>query len=445
MGKSNYFRKEEDLDTLWKDSSSTGINFSKYDKIQVTVNGENKTKPIQTFDEAGFAPLLMSNIKRAKYETPTPVQKHGISILMAGRDLMACAQTGSGKTAAFLFPVINNLIATKPESKDGMAVTPQMVVMAPTRELIIQIYDEARKFCGGTGLTCGVAYGGTSVQEQLHALSRGCNILAATPGRLLDFVERGRISFKNVQFLVLDEADRMLDMGFLPQIRNCVKHRTMPKHNKQTAMFSATFPTQIQGLAREFLDNYLFLQVGIVGGACTDVRQTFHDVTSMNKMDKNEMLIDMLKDQMQKNKKEKTLIFVEQKKHADVLAMVLCQDNIPATTIHGDRAQEEREMALNDFKTGSKPILVATAVAARGLDIKGVTHVVNFQMPKEVEEYVHRIGRTGRVGNTGRATSLWDWNTDGGIQRDLVRILSDAKQPVPDWLAGGAGSGGRRY
>ena len=390
MGKSNYFRKEEDLDTLWKDSSSTGINFSKYDKIQVTVNGENKTKPIQTFDEAGFAPLLMSNIKRAKYETPTPVQKHGISILMAGRDLMACAQTGSGKTAAFLFPVINNLIASKPEGKDGMAVSPQMVVMAPTRELIIQIYDEARKFCGGTGLTCGVAYGGTSVQEQLHALGRGCNILAATPGRLLDFVERGRISFKNIQFLVLDEADRMLDMGFLPQIRNCVKHNTMPQHNRQTAMFSATFPTQIQGLAREFLHNYLFLQVGIVGGACTDVRQTFHDVTGMSKMAKDEMLIDMLKDQMKRNRKEKTLIFVEQKKQADVLAMVLCQEDLPATTIHGDRAQEEREMALNDLKSGSKPILVATAVAGRGLDINDVTHVVNFHMPKEVEEYVHR-------------------------------------------------------
>merc|ERR1712025_1027076 len=331
-----------------------------------------------------------------------------------------------------------------PSGKDGMAATPQVVIMAPVRELVIQIYDEARKFCGGTNLRCSLVYGGTSVQDQLLALSQGCNILVAAPGRLLDFVERGRISFKNIQCLILDEADRMLDMGFMPQVKNCVYHQTMPRR-RQTLMFSATFPRQVQGLAREFLHNYLFLQVGIVGGACTDVRQTFHDVTSMNKMDKNEMLIDMLKDQMGKNKKEKTLIFVEQKKHADVLAMVLCQDDIPATTIHGDRAQEEREMALNDFKTGSKPILVATAVAARGLDIKGVTHVVNFQMPKEVEEYVHRIGRTGRVGNTGRATSLWDWNTDGGIQRDLVRILSDTKQPVPDWMAGGAGSGGRRY
>ena len=390
MGKSNYCRKEEDLETLWKESSSTGINFSKYEKIAVNVKGENQTKPIQTFAEAGFTPVLMSNIKRAKYETPTPVQKHGISILMAGRDLMACAQTGSGKTAAFLFPVINNLMATRTESKDGMAMTPQMLVMAPTRELIIQIYEEARKFCGGTRLTCGVAYGGTDVKMQLFALRGGCDILAATPGRLMDFLKNGRISFKRVQFLVLDEADKMLDMGFLPNIQTVVNHHTMPTRNRQTAMFSATFPSQIQKIASEFLDNYLFLQVGIVGGACTDVRQTFQDVTSMNKMDKNELLISMLKEQMQDNRMEKTLVFVEKKMEADVLGLVLCEDNIPATTIHGDRTQEQREMALNDFKSGSKPVLVATSVVARGLDVNDITHVINFQMPKEVEEYVHR-------------------------------------------------------
>ena len=228
-----------------------------------------------------------------------------------------------------------------------------------------------------------------SVAHASSSLVSGMRPIYA-PGRLLDFLKRGEISFKNVQFLVLDEADKMLDMGFLPNIRECVKHHTMSTRNRQTAMFSATFPSQIQKIASEFLDNYLFLQVGIVGGACTDVRQTFQDVTSMSMMDKNELLISMLKEQMQDNRMEKTLVFVEKKIEADVLAMVLCQDSIPATTIHGDRAQEEREMALNDFKTGSKPILVATAVAARGLDIKGVTHVVNFQMPKEVEEYVHR-------------------------------------------------------
>ena len=181
---------------------------------------------------------------------------------------MACAQTGSGKTAAFLFPMIDKLLSTRPPGKDGMQTTPQVVIMAPTRELVVQIHDEARKFCGGTDLSCCEVYGGTSTRDQLHALGGGCNILAATPGRLLDFVERGRISFKSVQFLVLDEADRMLDMGFMPQVKNCVYHNTMPKL-RQTLMFSATFPAQIQRLASEFLNNYLFLQVGIVGGACS--------------------------------------------------------------------------------------------------------------------------------------------------------------------------------
>ena len=378
------------------EGGSGGINFDRYEDIPVEATGNNVPAGIESFAEVELTPIIESNIALARYTTPTPVQKNSIPVILAKRDLMSCAQTGSGKTAAFLVPILNLIYKDGPApgaSGGGYGRRKQFplaLVLAPTRELATQIYDEARKFSYRSKVRPAVVYGGANVGDQMRELERGCHLLVATPGRLVDFLERGKISLEFCKYLCLDEADRMLDMGFLPQIRNCVKHPSMPKHNRQTAMFSATFPTQIQGLAREFLDNYLFLQVGIVGGACTDVRQTFHDVTSMNKMDKNEMLIDMLKDQMQKNKKEKTLIFVEQKKHADVLAMVLCQENIPATTIHGDRAQEEREMALNDFKSGSKPILVATAVAARGLDIKGVTHVVNFQMPKEVEEYVHR-------------------------------------------------------
>ena len=371
MAKSNYSRKDVDVQELWKENSNTGINFSKYDKIPVSVQGENKPKPINSFDDAQFGPVLMSNIRRAKYETPTPVQKWGIPIIKERRDLMATAQTGSGKTAAFLFPMIDKLAGSRLGARDGMAgmaVAPQVVIMAPTRELVVQIYDEARKFTAGTDLRCCNVYGGTSVQDQLHALSGGCNILAATPGRLLDFVERGRISFANVQFLVLDEADRMLDMGFMPQIKNCVYHKTMAS-GRQTLMFSATFPVQIQRLAKEFLNDYLFLTVGVVGGACTDVRQTFHNVSDKPRMERNEMLVEMLQGQGRGRGggQEKTLIFVEQKKHADVLALFLCQENLPATTIHGDRAQEEREMALADFSSGRKPILVATAVAGNEL------------------------------------------------------------------------------
>merc|ERR1712098_915627 len=219
----------------------------------------------------------------------------------------------------------------------------QAVIMAPTRELVTQVYDEARKFCAGTSLKAKVVYGGTSVSDQLQALNGGCNILVATPGRLNDFAERGRIDFPLVKYLILDEADRMLDMGFMPQVKNCVYHRTMSKM-RQTLMFSATFPRTIQNLASEFLNNHVFYIFGVLGGACSDVRQSFHDVTAMNKV--------------QRNKNEKTLIFVEQKKHADVLALFLCQEELPATTMHGDRHQEEREMALRDFITGRKPILL---------------------------------------------------------------------------------------
>ena len=378
------------------EGGSGGINFDRYEDIPVEATGNNVPAGIESFAEVELTPIIESNIALARYTTPTPVQKNSIPVILAKRDLMSCAQTGSGKTAAFLVPILNLIYKDGPApgaSGGGYGRRKQFplaLVLAPTRELATQIYDEARKFSYRSKVRPAVVYGGANVGDQMRELERGCHLLVATPGRLVDFLERGKISLEFCKYLCLDEADRMLDMGFLPQIRNCVKHPSMPKHNRQTAMFSATFPAQIQRLASEFLNNYLFLQVGIVGGACEDVRQTFINVTDKNKMQRNELLAEMLKDQFKSNKNEKVLIFTEQKKHADILALFLCQEDLPTTTIHGDRQQEEREMALNDFKRGRKPILVATSVAARGLDIKDVTHVVNFQMPKEVDEYVHR-------------------------------------------------------
>ena len=377
-----------DREALWKKSaSSTGINIDKDNQLRVSVRGENIPPAITKFEEAGLGSVLASNIRRAGYQVPTPVQRHGIPILMAARDLMACAQTGSGKTAAFLFPIISGLATNRPRGKQGLQVTPQAVVIAPVRELAIQIYEEGVKFCGGTGLTCQVVYGGERGQEQLFRLSRGCNILVATVGRLRDFVERGRISFKSIRYLVLDEADRMLDMGFREDIEWLVKK--MPQENRQTMMFSATFPKEIQELAKKYLHDSIFLQVGEEGSASKNVRQIIEDMSGMNRMEKTESLVEMLKKQ-RNNNNEKTLIFVKEKRYADILALSLCQEELPATTIHGDRAQEEREMALDDFKTGSKPILVATAVAARGLHIPGITHVINFDLPDNIKEYVHR-------------------------------------------------------
>jgi len=435
-----YCPQEHGVEELWTNSISSGINFDKYDDIKITLQGENRPTPITKFTDAGLNPLVMKNVTRAGYATPTPVQKNSIPIIMEARDLMATAQTGSGKTAAFLLPILHRLVETGATTVPGTRQTPQAVIIAPTRELAIQICDEARKFGQGTGVKSVVVYGGTSPQFQRDQVMRGCNILVATPGRLLDFLERGHYSFSAVQFLVLDEADRMLDMGFMPDIRRCVDSPSMPpKGRRQTLMFSATFPQEVQRTARDFLGNYLYLVVGLVGGACTDVVQTF---IQAGKFDKRDKLVGILTNPA-RDPKERTLIFVKTKRNADFLATYLSDEGLPTTSIHGDRLQSEREQALSDFRSGKMPILVATSVAARGIDIRGVMHVVNYDMPDEVEEYVHRIGRTGRVGNTGRATSFFNQQEDMNISRPLVGMLVKAGQSVPDWL--GVMGGGSMY
>jgi len=440
MPRENYARQDLGVEELWANNISSGINFSKYENIKVTVDGDHHSRTVSKFTDAGLCKLLMSNVERAGYKTPTPVQKNALPIIMDGRDLMACAQTGSGKTVAFLLPIMNKIIESRIPSTlcDNGRVGPQAIIITPTRELAIQIYDEARKFSAGSDIISQVVYGGTSVNSQKYLLNRGCNILVATPGRLLDFVERGYVTFSQVMYLILDEADRMLDMGFMPDIRRCVCNPSMPAKNlRQTLMFSATFPPEIRRSAQEFLHNHLFLKVGLVGGACSDVKQTFLQASKFEKRDK---LLDLLKNPS-RNQRERTLVFVKTKRNADFLASLLCDEGLDTTSIHGDRLQREREEALDDFKSGRRPILVATAVAARGLDIKDVMHVVNYDMPDEVEEYVHRIGRTGRVGNTGRATSFIDVHEDHNITSPLVKVLVDAGQMVPEWLGSGKRGG----
>ncbi|XP_076298871.1 ATP-dependent RNA helicase vasa [Lasioglossum baleicum] len=423
-------------DSLFENGVSVGINFDKYDNIDVRVSGDNAPNPIDNFETTGLRAIILENIKKSGYSKPTPVQKHALPIIMGGRDLMACAQTGSGKTAAFAIPIINTLLEKQKDLEiSSFSCEPQVVIVSPTRELTIQIWQQIVKFSLNSILKTVVAYGGTSVQHQSAKLAAGCHILVATPGRLLDFVDRGKIKFSSVRFLVLDEADRMLDMGFLPNIERIVDHETMvPLEERQTLMFSATFPDEVQHLAKRFLNNYLFLAVGIVGGACTDVAQNFYEV---EKCKKQNMLRDILEREKDAGTLDGTLIFVEMKRKVDFIAVFLSENNYPATTIHGDRFQSQREQALSDFKTGKMAILVATAVAARGLDIKNVSHVINFDLPKSIDEYVHRIGRTGRVGNRGRATSFFDPEDDSSLRGDLVRILKQANQPVPDWMVCG--------
>lgn len=262
----------------------------------------------------------------------------------------------------------------------------------------------------------------------MRELDNGCHILVATPGRLIDLYERGKISLEKIQYLVLDEADRMLDMGFEPQIRDIVERKDMPiTGQRQTMMFSATFPKEIQILARDFLNNYIFLAVGRVGSTSVMITQRLEWV---EEDEKRSFLIDLLRT----DPDALTLVFVETKRGADDLERYLQSERYPAISIHGDKCQTEREEALRSFRNASRPILVATAVAARGLDISNVKFVVNFDLPTDIDEYVHRIGRTGRAGNSGEAISFFN-EKNRNIARDLYDILNETQQEIPEFLS----------
>ena len=413
---------------------SSGINFDHYDDIPVDASGENVPEPITEFTSPPLDELLLENIKLARFTKPTPVQKYSVPIVANGRDLMACAQTGSGKTGGFLFPVLSESFSTGPSEIPENArggymrkAFPTAVVLAPTRELATQIFDEAKKFTYRSWVRATVVYGGADVGSQMRELDRGCDLLVATPGRLNDLLERGKISLAKVKYLVLDEADRMLDMGFEPQIRHIVEGCDMPGvEDRQTLMFSATFPVDIQHLARDFLSDYIFLSVGRVGSTSENITQ---HVLYVEDEDKKSALLDLISSATD----GLTLIFVETKRMADQLTDFLIMQNFAATAIHGDRTQGERERALAAFRSGKANLLVATAVAARGLDIPNVTHVINYDLPSDVDDYVHRIGRTGRAGNTGVSTAFFN-RGNKNIVKGLVEILTEANQEVPSFL-----------
>lgn len=432
----------------------TGINFEKYDDIPVEASGHDVPEPVREFTNPPLDDHLIRNIGLARYNIPTPVQKYSIPIVMGGRDLMACAQTGSGKTGGFLFPILSQAFQTGPSTNPAPGAGgfgrqrkayPTSLILAPTRELVSQIYEESRKFAYRSWVRPCVVYGGADIGSQLRQIERGCDLLVATPGRLVDLIERGRISLQNIKYLVLDEADRMLDMGFEPQIRRIVEGEDMPNvQDRQTLMFSATFPRDIQMLARDFLKDYIFLSVGRVGSTSENITQK---VEYVEDVDKRSVLLDIL----HTHGAGLTLIFVETKRMADSLSDFLINQNFPATSIHGDRTQRERERALEMFRNGRCPILVATAVAARGLDIPNVTHVVNYDLPTDIDDYVHRIGRTGRAGNTGHSTAFFN-RGNRGVVRELLELLKEANQEVPAFLetiaressfgGGGRGRGG---
>ncbi|KAH0485583.1 MAG: hypothetical protein KVP17_000811 [Porospora cf. gigantea B] len=413
-------------------AADVGLNFDSYDDIPVSMTGDDaeSIEPVSSFfgSVSSLPPQLLENIGRMKYSKPTPVQKYAIPSVLAKRNLMACAQTGSGKTAAFLWPIITLMVKSgPPPTLDSFQPAPVALILSPIRELAKQILTEAQKFAYHTGIKCCVVNGGADIGQQQRIMEAGCDILVATPGRLIGLLHGRKIRLQSCRYLVLDEADRMLDMGFTPQIKEIVRHADMCK-DRQTVMFSATFPTEIQELAKNFMNNYLFLTVGRIGSTSEFIKQ--HLIQTRLEDDKPRKLLELI---AATTTGGLMLIFVETKRKAAMIEKFLLGKQIRAVSIHGDKNQREREAALEYFRNGAYPVMVATDVAARGLDISNVNHVVNCDLPNNIEDYVHRIGRTGRAGKEGLASSFVSMHNKP-ILRDLLTILHESHQQVPSWF-----------
>ncbi|MGV3581361.1 MAG: DEAD/DEAH box helicase [Methylophilus sp.] len=348
------------------------------------------------FDSLGLAASLLQAITETGYTTPTPIQAKAIPLALEGLDLMAGAQTGTGKTAAFALPVLQKLLPLASSSTSPAKHPIRALVLAPTRELAIQVEESVKAYAKHTALRSLVVYGGVDIKSQTPALKSGVEILVATPGRLLDHVEQKTLSLSQVQILVLDEADRMLDMGFMPDLKKILA--LLPK-KRQNMMFSATFSNEIKKLADDFLTNPTLIEVARSNATNENVAQHAYSVSAS---DKQAFLIQLLKEESAKQ----VIVFTKTKLTASRLSRALQKVDISADAIHGDKSQKERIEALDAFKEGKTTVLVATDVAARGLDISELPMVINYEIPSAAEDYVHRIGRTGRAGASGIAISL---------------------------------------
>lgn len=385
---------------------------------EVTATGENVPAPFMTFEATGFPPEILRELNSAGFSSPTPIQAQTWPIAMQGRDIVAIAKTGSGKTLGYLIPAFMHLMRRHNNPRQG----PTVLVLAPTRELATQIQDEAIKFGRSSRLSCTCLYGGAPKGPQLEELRRGADLVVATPGRLNDILETRNIDVRQVSLLVLDEADRMLDMGFEPQIRKIVNE--IPPH-RQTLMYTATWPKEVRAIANDLLNDPVQVNIGNCNELVANKSITQY-VEVVPQIEKQRRLEQILRAQ---ERGSKVIIFCSTKKLCDELTRSL-RRFFPAAAIHGDKSQGERDFVLNQFRSGKSPILVATDVAARGLDVKDIRIVVNYDFPTGIEDYVHRIGRTGRAGATGVAYTFFceqDWKHAG----DLVKVLEGANQPVP--------------
>ncbi|WP_319242989.1 DEAD/DEAH box helicase [uncultured Propionivibrio sp.] len=365
-----------------------------------------------TFTELGLAPEILRAIADQGYETPTPIQAQAIPVVLSGRDLMACAQTGTGKTAGFSLPILNRLATSRRTGPRKI----RALILTPTRELAAQVEESVSTYGAHLPFTSHVMFGGVGINPQIAALKKGVDILVATPGRLLDHAQQGTVDLSGVEVFVLDEADRMLDMGFIHDIKRVIK--LVPKQ-RQNLMFSATFSDEIRALATGLLTEPEYVESERRNTASELVKQCVYKVDRERKRD---LLIDLIRE---KNWHQ-VLVFTRTKWGANGLVEKLLKAGIEASAIHGNKSQNARTRALADFKSGQLHVLVATDIAARGIDINELPHVVNYELPNVAEDYVHRIGRTGRAGVEGAAVSLVCVD-EHKLLRDIERLI---KKPI---------------
>lgn len=354
---------------------------------------------------------ILKALNTEGYTTPTPIQAQSIPLILEQRDLLGCAQTGTGKTAAFAIPILQLLYLNRAEEQGPHKI--KVLVLTPTRELAIQIDESFAAYGKHTGLSHTVIFGGVSQLNQINILRRGVDILVATPGRLLDLISQGFIDLKHLKIFVLDEADRMLDMGFIHDVKRII---TKLPAKRQTLFFSATMPPEIQKLAHVLLTNPAKVEVTPISSTVDAIEQSLYFVS---KPDKPKLLLHLLKEQ----KIISALVFTRTKHGADKVVKFLHRNNITAAAIHGNKSQNARQSALGNFKNGNLLVLVATDIAARGIDIDELSHVFNFDLPNIPETYVHRIGRTGRAGNTGAAISFCDAEEIADL-KDIQKLIN---------------------
>ena len=361
------------------------------------------------FSAIGLSSVVLAAVRDAGYERPTPIQAEAIPLVMQGRDVMGLAQTGTGKTAAFTLPIVDRLV--------GGPHRTRALVLTPTRELCMQVEESVRKYSKHADVDVASVFGGMPYDAQERALRNGVDIVVATPGRLIDHIERQNVVFDDLEVLVLDEADRMLDMGFAPQINTIV--RDIPPY-RQTLLFSATMPPEVEALARKYLRKPVVVQVGRRSSAANTVTHAVYPVPSERK---SALLAQLLR----REDMDTVLVFTRTKHGADRVVRHLERDGIPATALHADKTQPQRMKALEDFRSGRVRVLVATDIAQRGLDISGITHVINYDVPQQAEDYVHRIGRTGRAAKEGDAFTFMAPD-EIAMVRTIERVIG---QPIP--------------